>query len=387
MLYKNIWSTNYRLLVLWFGMASLLLAVAVPSAKAHIDINQGGTHMSRTPGSGIKTAPCGVAGSQRGTNVYTYRPGATINISVKETISHPGYFRISFDDSGDDDFTIPSGTSGEFGNCGSNPNCGEGKEDYCNHDTVLLDNLDPHPQMLPEQPTYTWSVTLPNVECENCTLQIIQMMNDFVQILDAHSEANYPDADIYYHCIDITLSNDAPEVNDPVMKNNGIDCKAEATGEAGDTTEAPATPDTMTPTDEPTAMMPTDPVTTAGVPDTGAMSPDPAAMMPSPPMAGAPTPTTTPTPTTPPTGMTAAMNPTATAGVPGTATPPVMTADPLTMAPAAPTATSAPTTTGAPTATSDSGGCHVSTAGGSTWAPIGILLFALGLRRRRNRPS
>jgi hypothetical protein len=214
----------------------LQLAVALPVALsampafAHIDVDMGGTHKSRVAGGyDIKAAPCGVADAPRGMNVYKYKPGATINIKVVENIPHPGYFRISFDNDGDDDFVIPTGTAGEHGDCGGNENCGPGKEDFCSNDTVLVDNLDLHPAG--ESKTYTWSVTLPNVECTNCTLQIIQMMNDFAPF---HTPAEYPDADIYYHCIDLELSNDAPESTDTPVENNGMSCKSDASaGAAG----------------------------------------------------------------------------------------------------------------------------------------------------------
>jgi hypothetical protein len=196
-------------------------------ARAHFDLDSAGTHRSRSGRSEIKARPCGRAGSTRGANVSTYRPGSTITIAVDEFISHPGYYRIAFDPDGDDGFADPATISGEFGNCSSDPKCGPGMTDFCNNDTVLLDNLDPHavkPFPANLMPTrFTWSVKLPDVECNNCTLQIIQVMTD----LNIHP-APYPDDDIYYQCIDLVLSNSAPETNDAPMMNNGIDCKAGA---------------------------------------------------------------------------------------------------------------------------------------------------------------
>jgi len=218
--------------------SALLLQLAVAlsfslnaaPALAHIDVDMGGSHKSRVAGGyDIKAPPCGVADAPRGTNVYKYKPGATINIKVLENIPHPSYFRVSFDDDGDDDFVIPTGTAGEHGDCGGNEHCGPGKEDFCSNDTVLLDNLDLHPSG--PSKTYTWSITLPDVECTNCTLQIIQMMNDFAPF---HTPAEYPDADIYYHCIDLELSNDAPESTDTPVENNGMNCKSDTSaGAAG----------------------------------------------------------------------------------------------------------------------------------------------------------
>jgi MYXO-CTERM domain-containing protein len=198
---------------------ALVLLGGLSTARAHISVDDGGTHMSRSGVDDQKDAPCGVAGSKRGTNVYKYKPGATITLSIAETISHPGYFRIAFDKDGDDNFPIPMGTDGMMGNCSGDPKCGPGKADYCSNETVLLDNLDPHAQAFGASKKYTWSVKLPDVECDNCTLQIIQMMNDF----NFHPSP-YPADDIYYRCIDIVLSNSAPDVTTTPVENKGMTC-------------------------------------------------------------------------------------------------------------------------------------------------------------------
>jgi hypothetical protein len=104
-----------------------------------------------------KNGPCGAGGSDaRTTNVTTYEPGATITVEWEETINHPSHYRISFDDDGADDFVDPSTQYEFFSNA-----------------TVLEDNI-------PDDPSGQFSVqvTLPDVECDNCTLQIVQVMYD-----------------------------------------------------------------------------------------------------------------------------------------------------------------------------------------------------------------
>jgi len=212
------------------GVLASASLVAQP-ALAHIDLDEAGTHMSRSGGgfTSIKTAPCGLPGSTRNeANVYTYKPGSTITIKLGEYIPHPGYFRISFDDDGDDDFVNPASVTGESGDCNGDPLCGPGMEDYCSNDTVLLDNLNRH--VTTEEP-YSWTVTLPNVECDNCTLQVIQVMEDF----NLHPQ-DYPADDIYYQCIELVLSNEATNESDTPMPIDGVDCKADAPmGGAGGT--------------------------------------------------------------------------------------------------------------------------------------------------------
>lgn len=361
-----------------FALAAVVGTLgATRSAQAHIDVNMAGTHTSRSSDSffGIKTAPCGQAGSTRGTEVFTYRPGDTINVSVTETIPHPGYFRISFDDDGDDDFVIPEGTEGEFGDaaCENHPLCGPGNGDYCSNETVLLDHLNPHPAG--GQKTYTWSVTLPDVECDNCTLQIIQMMNDF----GPHAPQDYPDADIYYHCIELVLSEDAPPSGDTPVDNEGIDCKAgdpapvAETGEPVVDTEAQAPDGTgMMPATEPSEPAPSGTESAAMAPEVTPAE-DGTGGIPSAPAAGAAAPSSTGTAGTAASGTTTGTT-AATTGAAG-----MLDGQPVTEA-------SVPTATTSASASNDDGGCQV--ASGSSTAAMGApLLIGLAWLRRRRRLS
>jgi hypothetical protein len=191
------------------------LGIAAP-AGAHISLEQGGTHMSRSGDANLKEGPCGLAGSKRGTNIYTYAPGATIVLSVVETITHPSYFRIAFDNDGDDGFKEPASIKpiDPKRKCPTGPGDHCGASDFYNSPEVLpnMDNLSPH-LAGSGSPKYTWTVTLPNVECANCTLQIIQVMED-----DAFHGPYDPTpgvgiADIYHQCVDITLKAGAPMSN------------------------------------------------------------------------------------------------------------------------------------------------------------------------------
>ncbi|HEY6880715.1 MAG TPA: MYXO-CTERM sorting domain-containing protein, partial [Polyangiales bacterium] len=103
--------------------------------------------------------------------------------------------------------------------------CGE--SDYCNNETVLWDNLNPHSQLAGIAASYTWTVKLPNVECDNCTLQVIQVMEDTVHgaycPIDTCSAHEASLEDIYHRCINLKLvkgaKNSAGTTTGPV--NNG----------------------------------------------------------------------------------------------------------------------------------------------------------------------
>jgi hypothetical protein len=176
--------------------AQLAFAVALTCyasmADAHLRLD---SPTART--ASLKAGPCGVTGSTRGSNVTVLAPGATIDVKWTETINHPGHYRISFDANGQN-FTVPP----DF-------------NDFSLTTNVLVDNI---PDRSGLMLTYSKTITLPNIQCENCTLQVIQMMTDKPPYGDGN--------DVYYQCADIALRAGAPTPDAP-----------------GPTSDAGATPD------------------------------------------------------------------------------------------------------------------------------------------------
>ena len=189
----------------FFRFPTLVLGVSLLSAPAlgHFSLDGAGTHESRYGKYAIKQGPCGKTDGERGENVYTYKPGETIKVTVDEYISHPGYFRIAFDADGDDDFVNPQSVDPINRDCLDDPADRCGESDFYNNEAVLMDNLDPHKRG--GRKSYTWDVKLPDVECDNCTLQIIQVMTDIFPIHAPYDPSMTSD-DLYYQCIDLVLS-------------------------------------------------------------------------------------------------------------------------------------------------------------------------------------
>jgi uncharacterized protein (TIGR03382 family) len=137
-----------------------------------------------------KDQVCGAANSVRGTNVTTLPPGATISVTWLETIDHPGHYRIAFDEDGQG-FPVPLTAD----------------EDTTGMPTVVMDLIpDIQGNKPPTGRPYSVNITLPNIECNNCTLQLTQLMTDKPPYRQAP-----PTDDIYYQCADITLSASAPD--------------------------------------------------------------------------------------------------------------------------------------------------------------------------------
>lgn len=155
-----------------------------PCAGAHISLDQPkGRYWSdsrmQTDQGRQKHGPCGVSGDQRSTDsalVTTYHPGQSIVVRWTETVSHQGHFRIAFLADGQD-FPLPTGIQ-------ASPVA-----------PVLVDGI-ADPSGGPSE--FSAEVTLPSVECSNCTLQLIQVMS---------TSPPYGPSDFYFQCADLILAN------------------------------------------------------------------------------------------------------------------------------------------------------------------------------------
>lgn len=127
----------------------------------------------------LKQGPCGKGTlDARTANVTTVEAGATIAVTWHETINHPGHYRIAFDPNGQALFQNPTSFTDVDGGPG-----------------VLLDGIPDKADAL--DGGYGLLVTLPDVPCTNCTLQLIQVMTDKPPYGDGN--------DIYYQCADLVL--------------------------------------------------------------------------------------------------------------------------------------------------------------------------------------
>jgi hypothetical protein len=199
-------------------LASVMALVVMPIgvASAHIHLTAPLSRTDDSVGDPQKTEHCGGTPGRTG-RVSTFRPGETITVTWAETINHPGYFRISFHPNGET-FGIPPASAGQCVGPG-NPVCPGGAAD-CNFPTVNQEGPGPNGSIVLKDRIpdgmLTTTVTLPNMECTNCTLQFIQVMTDKCPYTtDAASD------DIYFNCADITLSNTAPVVDAGVPGDGG----------------------------------------------------------------------------------------------------------------------------------------------------------------------
>lgn len=159
------------------------LAVAAPAvAAAHIDLVGPGSRYGRN---NIKSAPCGDGSDTRSSTVFTYTAGETITLEWEEYVDHPGHYRVAFDPDGTDDFQAP--------NCTSDCSTRNPSFEFDVNDAVLVDDISDK-----SGGTYTTTVQLPEVTCDRCVLQVIQVMYD-------KPPFEVPGNDLYYQCADLKL--------------------------------------------------------------------------------------------------------------------------------------------------------------------------------------
>jgi MYXO-CTERM domain-containing protein len=164
--------------VLGAAAAAMMLTAGVGVAEAHINLSW---PLPRYEVSGVnqKTGPCG--GGTASMDVTDFAPGEELTVTWVETVNHPGHFRIALDTTGTDDFADPTSEN----------------------DMDVVGNVIAY---VPDEggSNFQYTFNLPDVECENCVLQVIQVMTD--KLGNGFAGSADGGDDIYYWCADITIT-------------------------------------------------------------------------------------------------------------------------------------------------------------------------------------
>lgn len=159
--------------------------LATTAARAHINLLEPVARVPGRPDSTLRLGPCGQRQTERvDGRVSTFRPGQSIDMVWEVYVQHVSYFRIAFDPDGDDSFsTRPSAPSDASTDDPTQLQAGDGEIilDYILDRAGNVDGVEHR-------------VTLPEVECDRCTLQLTQ----FTYGLPL-------DESFYYQCADLVL--------------------------------------------------------------------------------------------------------------------------------------------------------------------------------------
>lgn len=186
----------------------LVVGIFIPcfagNAAAHIRLDYPpGRHMGLND---VKDSPCGILGSARGTNVTELEGGQELTVEWTETINHPSHFRLALLLDGQA-FPDPSSQTDL---------CDPAQDSWCIADGILDDNST-------NGGTFEYTFTVPNVDCDNCTLQLIQYMYQ-------------PNDPLYFSCADLVIvaqEDGTPDGSGGTSSTGGASASGGATSSGG----------------------------------------------------------------------------------------------------------------------------------------------------------
>ena len=186
------------------AIASAVLVTAVPAiTHAHFKLVEPASWIVEDDrGDPQKGFPCGGSNTDAGKPSYAVTQavgGAKLHVKVQETIYHPGHYRVALAVNSPAELPVdPKATTDEHHRHRGTLRSVSGEIMSPVAPPVLADGLFPH-QAKPDAPLET-DVTLPNISCKRCTLQVIQFMEQH--------PVNNPGMFTYHHCATVQITAD-----------------------------------------------------------------------------------------------------------------------------------------------------------------------------------
>lgn len=179
----------------WFpgALAAASALVLAPSeGRAHFYLdNPPSWRTQDIYGSPQKVGPCGNEGSAAQTGIVTaFKTGDKVTVTLRETVFHPGHYRIALALNGQNELPAPPPVTPDTQSA-----CGTAPIQNPPVFPVIADGVFQHTEKF--STAQTVEITLPpGITCEKCTLQILEFMSD-------HTAPCF-----YYHCANISISDE-----------------------------------------------------------------------------------------------------------------------------------------------------------------------------------
>ena len=180
------------------ALATLTIPVA---ALAHFNLVEPVPSLKQDErGDPQKLGPCG------GTTAFPGEPsgvvtpvkgGQNLHIKINETIFHPGHFRIALARTAD---KLPADPETETRDTDKGPYSVSAKIDGAPKPPVIADGLFVHTEKPATPNVFETDIKIPNVNCADCTLQVIQWMGNH----GYNKDGGYT----YHHCAALKITAD-----------------------------------------------------------------------------------------------------------------------------------------------------------------------------------
>jgi hypothetical protein len=181
-------------------VSAVLIAVAPAAMQAHFKLLEPASWLVEDDrGDPQKAGPCGGTNTDYGKPSYIVSQavgGSKLHVKVQETIYHPGHYRVALAVNSPAELPVDPKATTETTDRGPRSVSGEIQDPA--QAPVLADGLFVHTAKV-DGPFET-DVTLPNINCKRCTLQVIQFM-------EQHA-VNNPGMFTYHHCAVLQITAD-----------------------------------------------------------------------------------------------------------------------------------------------------------------------------------
>jgi hypothetical protein len=174
------------------GLGTLMLMLESGTGQAHFQmLEPSGWLVEDRLGDPQKLAPCGGTSASPGTptnSVTEVRGGAMLHVKLKETIFHPGHYRIALARS---PATLPPDPEVVTHDTPKGPQSVSAKIGDAKA-PILADGLFAHTEKSAPDAFWETDVRVPNINCDSCTLQVVQFMAEHGH----NKDGDYS----YHHC-------------------------------------------------------------------------------------------------------------------------------------------------------------------------------------------
>ena len=179
--------------------AALAAAVAIAPASAHFVLETPAASLAQNAiGDPQKLGPCGGTSQDAGTPtgaVTELTGGSTLHLKLREAVYHPGHYRVALARTpaqlpADPETLTREGPRG--------PLSASAAIDADPAPPVLADGLFVHTAPPARGASWEADLRVPNVDCKNCVVQVIQWMGEHPGV----AEGGYS----YHHCATVSVT-------------------------------------------------------------------------------------------------------------------------------------------------------------------------------------